>query len=76
MVASSVVDHIVPHRGDLLLFWRRSNWQALCKPCHDRTKQTIERGGIESGCDLNGIPTSPRHPWRAQGGGIKSPGDG
>ena len=29
------VDHIVPHRGDLLLFWDQENWQALCKACHD-----------------------------------------
>ena len=30
------VDHIIPHRGDQKLFWDRNNWQALCKPCHDR----------------------------------------
>lgn len=33
---ATVVDHIIPHRGDQKLFWDRSNWQALCKPCHDR----------------------------------------
>jgi 5-methylcytosine-specific restriction protein A len=33
---SEVVDHIVPHRGDMQIFWLRSNWQALCKACHDR----------------------------------------
>jgi 5-methylcytosine-specific restriction endonuclease McrA len=33
---ATVVDHIVPHRGDPKLFWDRSNWQALCKRCHDR----------------------------------------
>ena len=33
---ATVVDHIVPHRGDLLLFWDQENWQALCKPCHDQ----------------------------------------
>ena len=36
VTASKVVDHIVPHRGDDKLFWNRRNWQALCKPCHDR----------------------------------------
>lgn len=30
------VDHIEPHRGDLKLFWRRSNWQGACKRCHSR----------------------------------------
>ena len=34
--SATVVDHIIPHRGDKSLFWDKSNWQALCKPCHDR----------------------------------------
>ena len=33
---ATVVDHIIPHRGDEELFWDRSNWRALCKRCHDR----------------------------------------
>jgi 5-methylcytosine-specific restriction protein A len=33
---ATVVDHIQPHRGDQALFWDPSNWQALCKTCHDR----------------------------------------
>lgn len=35
-VRATVVDHIVPHRGDQKLFWDRSNWQALCKAHHDK----------------------------------------
>jgi len=35
-VKATVVDHIVPHRGDQKLFWDRSNWQPLCKHCHDQ----------------------------------------
>lgn len=35
-VAATVVDHIVPHRGDQKLFWDESNWQPLCKRCHDQ----------------------------------------
>lgn len=42
---ATVVDHIVPHRGDQVLFWDRSNWQALCKTCHDR-KTSTEDGGF------------------------------
>ncbi len=30
------VDHIIPHRGDMVLFWDRSNWQALCHSCHSK----------------------------------------
>ena len=44
--AASVVDHIVAHRGDQALFWRQSNWQALCKPCHDSVKQAEEAAGL------------------------------
>ena len=35
-VKATVVDHVVPHRGDEKLFWDRSNWRALCKRCHDK----------------------------------------
>ena len=32
---ASVVDHIKAHKGDKVLFWDISNWQAMCKLCHD-----------------------------------------
>ena len=35
-VKATVVDHITPHRGDPVLFWDESNWQSLCKSCHDK----------------------------------------
>ena len=41
---ATIVDHVVPHRGDPQLFWDERNWQALCKHHHDRDKQRIERG--------------------------------
>ena len=44
-VAASVVDHVIPHRGDKQRFWDSGNWQALCKPCHDR-KTATEDGGF------------------------------
>ena len=42
--AATVVDHIIPHKGDLELFWDESNWQPLCKHCHDSLKRKIEHG--------------------------------
>ncbi len=36
LVPATVVDHILPHRGDEDLFWDESNWQPICKSCHDR----------------------------------------
>jgi 5-methylcytosine-specific restriction protein A len=35
LTPTAVTDHIVPHKGDRALFWDRSNWQPLCKSCHD-----------------------------------------
>lgn len=40
---ASVVDHIIPHQGNQDLFWKPSNHQALCKPCHDSTKAREEK---------------------------------
>ena len=36
LTPATVVDHIIPHRGDSKLFWDEHNWQPLCKDCHDR----------------------------------------
>ena len=41
-VPAEVVDHIVPHHGDMRLFWDSSNWQALSKQVHDSIKQELE----------------------------------
>lgn len=43
VTAATVVDHVVPHRGNQSLFWDRSNWQSLCEHCHNAHKQRQER---------------------------------
>ncbi|WP_242848734.1 HNH endonuclease [Syntrophomonas palmitatica] len=43
LIAAEVVDHIVPHRGDQTLFCDESNWQPLCKKCHDRKTRTEDQ---------------------------------
>ncbi len=40
--ATTLVDHIVPHRGDDRLFWDEANWQPCCGPHHDIVKQKLE----------------------------------
>jgi 5-methylcytosine-specific restriction protein A len=35
VVPATVVDHVVPHGGDLRLFWDEGNWAPACKRCHD-----------------------------------------
>lgn len=44
VVAATDLDHKVPHKGDMKVFWDRSNWQSLCHPCHSR-KTAAEDGG-------------------------------
>ena len=39
------VDHIIPHRGDMMLFWDTANWQALCYS-HHAQKTATEDGGF------------------------------
>ena len=35
-----VVDHIIPHRGDMAIFWNVLNWQPLC--AHHHNVKTIK----------------------------------
>lgn len=57
-----VVDHIVPHRGDMVLFWDAMNWQTLCPDHHDITKQREEVRGFSNARGLDGWPIDPNHP--------------
>ena len=45
----------------------RSNLQSLCHECHS-TKTMRERHGSTTahGCDVNGMPLDPAHPWNAR----------
>jgi 5-methylcytosine-specific restriction protein A len=45
-IPATVVDHIIPHKGDKDLFWdSKNNWQPLCKRHHD-IKTVREDGGF------------------------------
>ena len=60
-VPATVVDHVIPHRGDMLLFWEPANRQSLCAACHGR-KTLRELGRMV--CDHSTAP----HPvlgWEA-----------
>lgn len=43
VTATSVVDHIIPHRGDQKLFWAPENRQPACDPHHNVVKQVLEQ---------------------------------
>jgi 5-methylcytosine-specific restriction enzyme A len=39
---ASVLDHVIPHKGDQSLFWNTANWQGLCEWCDKNIKRSIE----------------------------------
>ncbi|MGQ4661332.1 HNH endonuclease [Lysobacter sp. F6437] len=49
LTPATVVDHVIPHKGDQALFWDTSNWQPLCKTHHDRDKQRADRARAGGG---------------------------
>tara|TARA_R110002072_G_scaffold38314_4_gene110901 strand:+ start:8683 stop:9030 length:348 start_codon:yes stop_codon:yes gene_type:complete len=63
MEPATVVNHRIPHRGDLKLFWNRKNWEPTCKRHHDSDIQREERSGLVRGNDRNGRPLDPSHAW-------------
>lgn len=42
---ATIVDHVVPHKGDKQKFWDAKNWQGLCARCH-AVKTAKEDGGF------------------------------
>ena len=59
--AATVADHVIPHKGDLTLFFEGET-QSLCAVCHNAAKQQIERGGFHSAADADGYPIDQNHP--------------
>lgn len=45
VTAATLVDHRIPHRGDMVLFWDQTNWDPLCATHHSSDKQMAERSG-------------------------------
>jgi 5-methylcytosine-specific restriction enzyme A len=48
VVSATVVDHVVPHRGDRRLFWDERNWAPACKRCHDAKTAREGRWGHQA----------------------------
>tara|TARA_R110000744_G_C19148795_1_gene539185 strand:+ start:358 stop:675 length:318 start_codon:yes stop_codon:yes gene_type:complete len=64
-VRANVVDHITKHEGDLRKFFNSGNLQSMTKQCHDKFKQSQEKGGngFDMGCDANGLPLNREHSY-------------
>lgn len=54
----------VDHRDDDPTNNERSNLSALCKPCHSRKTAADMGHHVTFGCDADGMPLDPNHPWR------------
>lgn len=56
---ATVVDHIIPHRGDPDLFWPdgepTDHFASCCKPCHDGPKAKAEAIADRTGRDVRSI---------------------
>lgn len=64
-IKATVVDHIIPHRGNMVMFWDEDNWQPLCKAHHDALKQREEKRGYSEQVGEDGWPVDPSHPANA-----------
>jgi 5-methylcytosine-specific restriction protein A len=63
---ATVVHHRQPHRGDQKLFWSHSNWEPVCKPCHDGPCQHQDRHGYSNALGNDGLPVDPAHPFNQE----------
>lgn len=44
VVSATIVDHVIPHKGNIKLFWDISNWNSLCEMHHN--KKTAKEGAF------------------------------
>ena len=56
----------VDHRDNDPTNNTRGNLQCLCHACHSRKTQAERGGKVAYGCDLNGFPLDPNHPWNRE----------
>ena len=63
VTVADTVDHIVPHKGDVGLFFDWDNLRSSCGPCHNSTAALKDRLGFAPGCGLDGFPVDGGHFW-------------
>jgi 5-methylcytosine-specific restriction protein A len=74
IVLANTVDHVVPIGDGGPAFPEHTGLASYCAACHNRkTARGTEAGAIRTtkpikGCDVDGIPHSPDHPWNVQRG--------
>lgn len=76
-VPADLVDHVIPHKGDQVLFWDQANWQSSCRWHHDVVKQQLElqhAAGKLTALDLFLTSTAAIKLTKAEGSRIGSDG--
>ena len=58
---ATVVDHVLPHKGDEWLFYNGA-LQSLCEHCHNYRKKHLEMYGYQRDIGTDGWPLDPAHP--------------
>lgn len=65
-VASTDVDHIVDTREDYSDNNCRQNLAGMCHECHSLKTARDMGKNVYLGCDLEGMPLDPNHPWNRE----------
>ncbi|MEZ1953708.1 HNH endonuclease [Pseudomonas asiatica] len=65
-VPSTDVDHIKDSREDYSDDNRRENLTAMCRECHSLKTARDMGKRVHLGCDVNGMPIDPDHPWNRE----------
>jgi len=63
VVPATDVDHIEDSREDYTDDNSRENLQPLCHECHSLKTAASMNKTVFLGCDVNGLPLDPSHPW-------------
>jgi 5-methylcytosine-specific restriction enzyme A len=66
IVPATMVDHVVPHKGNPDVFWNKADWQSLCDWCHKAIKASVEYSWLNKQATIASLRLNRKHPdWRA-----------
>lgn len=76
--AATVVDHVEPHKGDMVKFWNSAMWQGLCDWCDKSIKRPLENRWLRDGGSIHVLHLNRRisgwvHPALRHGEGGSNP---
>jgi 5-methylcytosine-specific restriction enzyme A len=64
---ATMVDHVIPHKGNMNVFWNSADWQSLCDWCHKAIKASVEHSWINGKAVKASLRLNRKHPdWRAR----------